>query len=47
MSVVTRYFEGEAGRSYRLVHVEAWRQNKLRKRKYCGEHRQSAIPFDR
>ncbi|MBZ0215946.1 MAG: transposase [Fimbriimonadaceae bacterium] len=43
----TRYFEGEARRSFWSVHVEAWRRSKVSKRKYCGEHRLSVASFGR
>jgi hypothetical protein len=45
--MASRYFEGEARQKYWSVHVEAWRQSKLTKRKYCGEHGLSVHSFDR
>ena len=45
--MVSRYFEGEARQKYWSVHVEAWRQSKLTKRAYCGEHGLSVHSFDR
>ncbi|MBZ0217693.1 MAG: hypothetical protein K8F25_14135 [Fimbriimonadaceae bacterium] len=36
--MVRDYFGGKARHSFWSVHVEAWRQSGLTRRKYCNEH---------